>query len=171
VDRRNIQVFETLIRQINSEKGVTIVFTTHDLSQAYRMTDKVISLLDGRLIGSSPENIFYGEIEMEDEKSGFIAIPPSIRLAVADCRQNGIGIYIDPRDIMISTDPASSDQWNCLEGRITSITSENGSIRLTINVGLELVAITDDKELRKIDPEFFSKRVFASFKNSSVHMF
>ncbi len=50
VDRKNIQVFESLIKKVNAEQGMTVIFTTHDLSQAHRLTDKIISLLDGRLV-------------------------------------------------------------------------------------------------------------------------
>ena len=55
VDRRNVQVFESLIKKVNTQQGMTVIFTTHDLSQAYRLTNNVISLLDGRIISSSPE--------------------------------------------------------------------------------------------------------------------
>ncbi len=50
VDRKNVQVFESLIKKVNAEQGMTVIFTTHDLSQAHRLTDKIISLLDGRLV-------------------------------------------------------------------------------------------------------------------------
>ena len=59
VDRRNVQVFESLIRQVNAERGTTIIFTTHDLSQAYRLTHIVIYLVFVIFVGGSLYKIFY----------------------------------------------------------------------------------------------------------------
>lgn len=171
VDRRNVQVFESLIKEVNAEKGMTVIFTTHDLSQAYRLTDKVISLLDGKIITSSPENIFYGEAEEINGRSGIVTISPSIRIAVAECKKESVGIYIDPRDIIVSFEPRQSDEWNCMEGHITSVTSENGSLRLTVNVGVELVAFTTSEDFQKTPLDTFNQTIYATFKASDVHMF
>ncbi len=65
LDRKNIQVIEEILKKINSEKKATIIFTTHDLSQAYRLTDKVIMLLDGKVIPKNLEDMFdsfFGEV-------------------------------------------------------------------------------------------------------------
>lgn len=171
LDRRSAQSFESLIKKVNSENGTTIIFTTHDLSQAYRLTDRIISLLDGKLINSSPENIFHGKIERGDERFGFINISPSVRIAIADCNPDGIGIYIDPRRIIISSGPIQSDQWNCMDGRIISATLENRHIRLTVNVGVELVAIIKSDDFQKTTPDIFNQRIYVAFKTSDVHVF
>lgn len=171
VDRRNVQIFESLIRQVNAERGTTIIFTTHDLSQAYRLTHRVISLLDGRIVGGSLENIFYGKMEKSGDGTGFATIPPSLKIAFDDYKPEGIGVYIDPRDIIISTDPRPLDQWNCLAGRITSITSENSSIRLTVDVGVELVSIANRDDFGEITSDIFNQRIYAVFSTSHVHVF
>ncbi len=171
VDRRNVQVFEALIKRVNAEQGMTIIFTTHDLSQAYRLTDNIISLLDGRMIGSSPENIFYGQFEGGEGGSGSVTIHPSLRISVADYKPRSAGIYIDPRDIVVSSDPVQGEHWNCLAGRITSITSENNIVRLTVNVGVEIAAIVKDDDFQRIPSDIFSRRVYATFKASDVRIF
>ena len=168
VDRRNVQVFESLIKKVNTEQGITIVFTTHDLSQAYRLTDKIISLLDGRLIDSSPENIFYGKFQ---DSSGTVNISPSLKIAVSDHKPDNIGVYIDPGDIAIFLEPPESDQWNCLEGHIASITRENGSIRLTVDVGVELVAVIARDDFQKLRAGIFNQSVYVAFKVSDVRLF
>jgi tungstate transport system ATP-binding protein len=171
VDRRNVQVFEALIRKANAEQGMTIILTTHDLSQAYRLTDNIISLLDGRMISSSPENIFYGQFEGSEGESGSVTIHPSLRISVVDYRPRSAGIYIDPRDIIVSSDPVQCEHWNCLAGHITAITSENNTIRLTINVGVEIAAIVKNDAFQRITPDIFNRRVYVAFKDSNVHAF
>lgn len=168
VDRRNVQVFESLTRKANIEQGMTVVFTTHDLSQAYRLTDRVISLLDGRLIDSSPENIFHGKPGAD---YGTMSLSPDLSIAVADYKPDSIGVYINPRDIVVSPDPIKSDHWNCLEGRIISATAENGTIRLTVDVGVELVAIIARDDFQKIRAGIFSQNVYVAFKASHVRVF
>ncbi len=49
IDKQNVQVFELLLKKINAEQGTTTIFTTHDISQAHRLTDRVIFLLDGKI--------------------------------------------------------------------------------------------------------------------------
>ena len=171
VDRRNVQVFESLIKDVNAEQGTTVIFTTHDLDQAYRLTHRIISLLDGRIAGVSLENIFYGKIEKNEDGTGFVTIPPSLKIAFAEYKPEGIGVYIDPRDIIISSDPRSSDQWNCLAGRITSIASENSSIRLTVDAGVELVSIINRDNFGGITPDIFNQRIYTVFSTSNVHVF
>ncbi|MGQ9610966.1 MAG: ABC transporter ATP-binding protein, partial [bacterium] len=59
IDKQNVQVFETLLKKINVERRTTTIFTTHDLSQAYRLADKVIFLLNGKIIDNNrPINLF-----------------------------------------------------------------------------------------------------------------
>jgi tungstate transport system ATP-binding protein len=171
VDRRNIQVFEALIKKANAEQDMTIILTTHDLLQAYRLTDNIISLLDGRMIGSSPENIFYGQFEGREGQSGSVTIHPSLRISVADYKPGSAGIYIDPRDITVSSDPVQCEHWNCLAGHITSITSESNIIRLTVNVGVEIAAIVKNDHFQRIPSDIFNRRVYVAFKASDVRIF
>lgn len=55
MDRRSTQTFESLLKRINAERGMTIILATHDLAQAYRMTDRIIFLVDGRIVDNDPE--------------------------------------------------------------------------------------------------------------------
>ncbi|MDD4289164.1 MAG: phosphate ABC transporter ATP-binding protein, partial [Atribacterota bacterium] len=57
IDMRHIDVIERIIKEINQKMKTTVVFTTHDLSQAYRLADEIISLLDGKIVPHVPENI------------------------------------------------------------------------------------------------------------------
>lgn len=49
VDRATIDKIETCLKKRNSERGVTIVFTTHDQDQARRLTRNLLRLENGRL--------------------------------------------------------------------------------------------------------------------------
>jgi len=50
VDGGHIQIVERLIREINEEQGTTVVFSSHNIGQAYRLGHQVIGLTDGERV-------------------------------------------------------------------------------------------------------------------------
>jgi tungstate transport system ATP-binding protein len=180
IDRQNAEVIEKLIQKIKSEQQTVIVMTTHDLSQAYRLADKIISLLLGRVIESSPENIFSGQIE---ESNGFkqlslpaCAVPgmadrsPSLRILLKTEKNGNVHICIDPKDIHISNQPGESDSWNSFLGEITSITAEKELVRLKINVGVEFITLMPKQHFHKMNLNI-GQQTYITFKTSDVHVF
>jgi len=101
IDQKHIDVVERIIKKIKKEIKTTVIFTTHDLSQAYRLADEVISLLDGKIIKQVPENLLRGEIVEEDGLKWF-KTAGNIKFAIVS-EKNGLAyISIDPRDIILS---------------------------------------------------------------------
>lgn len=49
IDRKHAVILEELIKDINRESATTIIFTTHNLLQASRLADEVISVVDGKV--------------------------------------------------------------------------------------------------------------------------
>ncbi|MEK7450125.1 MAG: ATP-binding cassette domain-containing protein, partial [Planctomycetota bacterium] len=66
IDRRNEESIENIIRLINQDTGTTVIMTTHDLNQAYRLGHQVFSLLNGKVVETSMENVFSGELKETD---------------------------------------------------------------------------------------------------------
>ncbi|XTP56758.1 phosphate ABC transporter ATP-binding protein [Niallia sp. Krafla_26] len=52
---------EELILRINRERNTTILWVTHDLSQAQRVGDQTWLLMDGRLIEAAPTSQFFSQ--------------------------------------------------------------------------------------------------------------
>jgi tungstate transport system ATP-binding protein len=50
LDPYNVSLIETIIRQLNQEFGITLVLVTHNVFQAKRLADRVVFLLDGKVI-------------------------------------------------------------------------------------------------------------------------
>jgi ABC-type sugar transport system ATPase subunit len=59
VDREHVSIVETLITRLGAA-GRTVVFATHNLAQAYQISDTVISLVAGRLAPAPVVNLFRG---------------------------------------------------------------------------------------------------------------
>ena len=178
IDRQNAEVIEKLIQRIKSEQQTVIVMTTHDLSQAYRLADKIISLLFGRVVESSPDNIFSGQIE---ESNGFkqLSLSPSLKILL-NTEKNGnvpkdevVGrshICIDPKNIHISNQPKESDSWNSFLGEITSITAEKELVRLKIDVGVEFITLLPKQHFHQMNLNI-GQQTYITFKTSDVHVF
>lgn len=171
VDRRNIQTIESLLKKINSEFGTTIIFTTHDLSQAYRMTKNVITIFDGKLIDGGSENIIYGNFDRDNNQQAYINTASNIRIRVADFQPNSVGIYINPHDIKISTQAENDDHINCLRGHVISATMLDSNARLVIDAGIELVSLINQKAFQEMASVIFSQNVYAIFGISDVNVF
>jgi tungstate transport system ATP-binding protein len=171
VDRRNIQTVESILRKINSEYGTTIIFTTHDFAQAYRMTKNVISFLDGKIIGGGSENIFYGVFNRDANQQAFINISPDVRIRVLDYQPDSVGIYINPQNIGISLNHEDNNQLNCLQGQVISATLIDGNVRLMVDIGIELVSLISQQIFREMSQVIFTQNVYTIFGISDVHVF
>ena len=82
VDVENQINIERIIREINRKKGISVIFTTHDMIQASRMADEIVFMFEGKAADSIHENIFSGRIET-DPGGGFKGGAPD--------RQDGAG--------------------------------------------------------------------------------
>jgi len=61
LDSISAQEVEELILRINRERHTTILWVTHDLSQAERVGDQTWHVMDGRVIEAAPTKQFFSE--------------------------------------------------------------------------------------------------------------
>ncbi|MGA1864260.1 MAG: ABC transporter ATP-binding protein [bacterium] len=169
VDLRHMRRFEGIISRINKEQGTTIIMTSHNLSQAYRMAEIVISIFDGSLVPSAMHNLFAGNIYMKEKglcfDTGEIQIWISADAKCTNCRH----IAIDPEDIIVSKKPFVSSARNLFEGTITNITDQGGSILLEVGSAEIFRALITAVSLKEMDLNVGS-HVYLTFKASSVHL-
>lgn len=65
-DISGVQLVENYIKTVNRQDGSTIVFTTHNPSQASHVADEVIMMFRGRIVEKgSPSKIFHSPEEQE----------------------------------------------------------------------------------------------------------
>ncbi|MBN2059243.1 MAG: ATP-binding cassette domain-containing protein [Deltaproteobacteria bacterium] len=138
VDVENQIIIERIIRDINKEKGISVIFTTHDLIQAARIADETLFLFDGRVAKSIHENIFSGHIESDDRGDKYCVLPNDIRLHVQTDRTGPARISIRPDMVSILhslKDPAENSSY---KGRLLQLTYEQNRVRALIDVGLPI---------------------------------
>jgi len=167
VDEANARILEGIIRSLSQDLRTTVIFSTHDRNQAYRLADEIITLMEGTIVPFSPENIFRGKTIRDPEGTWFDTGRIRIFLPM---KGEAKAIYIDPKDILISHTPLSSSARNCLEGKIESITANGDWVRLQIDAQESFHALITQKSLLEMGLNV-GMRVFLTFKSSAVQVF
>jgi tungstate transport system ATP-binding protein len=166
VDESNTQTLEGIVRSLSKERDTTIVFSTHDRNQAYRLADEIITLMEGRITPFTPENIFRGKTSRDEEGTWFDT--GSVRIFLPTKKEARV-IYLDPRDILISLTPLASSARNCLEGCIESVTANGDWVRLQVNAGELFHVLITQKSFFELGLNI-EKKVHLTFKSSAVQV-
>jgi len=171
IDQRHQDVVERIIRNISDEIRTTVILTTHDLSQAYRLADEVVSLLEGRIIKKVPENLFKGVIE---EKNGvkYFKVFGNIKftIAIVSDKVGPAYISIDAKDIVLSYEQFQSSARNTFSGKIIKIIEQNHLVKLEVDVGLSLVTTITRESFQKMNLNL-GRKVYLTFKASVVEVY
>ncbi len=170
IDQKHIDVVERIIKKIKKEIKTTVIFTTHNLCQAYRLTDEVISLLDGKIIEQVPENLLRGEIIEEENGLKWFKTMRNIKFAIVSEKVGPAYISIDPRGIILSYEQFQSSARNSFLGKITKIIEQNHLVKLEIDIGILLVVIITGESFFKMNLNLGSK-VYLTFKASAVKLY
>ena len=170
IDQKHIDVVERIIKKIKKEIKTTVIFSTHDLSQAYRLADEVISLLDGKIIKQVPENLLRGEIVEEEDGLKRFKTMGNIKFTIVSEKVGLAYISIDPRDIILSYEQFQSSARNSFLGKITKIIEQNHLVKLEIDIGIPLVVIITRESFFKMNLNLGSK-VYLTFKASAVKLY
>ena len=169
IDKIHIGVIEKLIKDINRKKNTTIIFTSHDLFQAYRLSDEIVSIVNGRLVKGSIENLFAGVIK-ERGNSKWVEIPHGLKVEVATEIEGKVHILIPPEDIILSRKPFESSARNVLQGMIKRIEIEEDTVRVCCDTGSEFIALITKASFDRMRLSIGSP-VFLTFKTTSVKVF
>ena len=169
IDQQHQNIVEKIIRNTKNEIGSTIIFTTHDLSQAYRLSDEVISLLDGKIIKKVQENLFKGLIEEQNGIKTF-RLSGGIKFFIVSDKVGSAYISIDPKDIILSHYQFQSSARNSFLGKITKIIEQNHLVKLEIDVGVSLVTIITKESFQQMNLNL-GKKIYLTIKASALKVY
>jgi tungstate transport system ATP-binding protein len=149
VDVENQNLIMTLLRRINEVKKISVLFTTHDRSQAARLAHHTIVLNKGRLAPTMYENIFRGALKSSPSGQLRCVIQDKIELAVAEAQmlenRETVSVFIDPEKIVPQRPLENPDTANQLRGRVVQILEENGRVRIVIDAGVWIALLVSKK--------------------------
>jgi molybdopterin-binding protein len=169
VDRHGVEQLEIILNELNKKHGITTIVATHDVNQAYRLSDEVIYLFAGKRAKSPMENLMKGTIVIKD-KDLFLFDTGKIQVALLPGREYINHIAIPPKDIIVSHKPITTSARNSFAGTIFHVTDEEDFVSLTIDIGEKLKVKITKKSLQEMGLNLGSA-VYVTFKSSSVETF
>jgi len=135
VDVENQIAIERIIREINHIKGISVVFTTHDMVQTSRLADETVFLFEGRVAESIYENIFSAHMETDKDGHMYCVLPNGFKLKTRSEKTGRIRISISPRKVIINRNPFSAEA-NTRQGKIIQLNQEHHNVRVLVDAGI-----------------------------------
>jgi len=163
---------EAAIREISRETGATVVFSSHNFSQASRLADGILYLSEGRRVPFSHENCFSGTAE-SDGRQGWIEPRPGTRIVFPGRVSGHVTCVINPADIELfgADDPrAAAAGPNVFGGRVTRLETteaESALVRVSGNLTFRVTLPLREVESRGIS---LSRPVLIRFKPEAVEI-
>ena len=146
VDVENQIAIERIVQEINQEKGISVIFTTHDMHQAARLADEVIFLFEGRLTQSTYENIFSGQILPGEKGDPYCLVQNKLKLGITKGKMGPVRIAIDPKAIQVSKTADHPPPPNSFQGLLVQLTDEKNKVRALVDVGLPLCVLLSKED-------------------------
>ena len=144
VDAQHQMAIIGLLKQINREKGITIIFTSHDAPWAARLAHKSIYLDNGKIMEKAMENIFEASA-----KNGLIQISGADFCFHGPDKTKGIvRVMVDPEKIILA-DKTKKPCSETFQGVIVQISLSGENVRLTVAGTIYLQVIMPIKKYKE----------------------
>jgi molybdopterin-binding protein len=170
-DRAAAQQLYRTLRAEQAERGLTICFASHQLEDAYRWSDDLRALAEGRLVPVTPENLFRVDIPTGPAGVTRHVRVGGLEVAVVTDRVGPGILAVSPKDIVLSRVPAPSSARNVFPGRVRRLDHPRpGLVHVTADVGIELVAAVTEEAVRELGLGPGTPVTYA-FKASAVQVF
>jgi tungstate transport system ATP-binding protein len=157
VDVDNQAIITELLRRINADLGTTIIFTSHDRTQAASLAHHLLILDKGRLVNSSHENVFACTlIEKTRDQwicqlNATVAIPLENVCNLFPSGTNG-RLAIAPEAITVERPVDNPDQLHELLGTVLRMNTEGARIRLVVDIGVPLLVSLNQADYLLLRP-------------------
>ena len=151
------------------ERGTAVCFASHHLEDAYRWSDTLVALADGRAGSVTPENLFRATLP-EGRGSKVAAIGPLEVVVVTD-RAGPVTLAIPPHEVLVSHAPLESSARNAFTGTVVRISDHSDDmVTVTVDAGVDLAARVTRSALRELGIHVGS-RVVLTVKALAVQVF
>jgi molybdopterin-binding protein len=170
-DRAATQQLHHVLQEERGRRPLTVCLASHQLEDAYRWSDDLRALADGRLAPVTPENLFRVDIPPGPPELARHVRVASVEIAVATERTGPAILAVAPSDIFLSREPMASSARNVLTGHVIRLARPRpGLIHVTADLGIELVASITEEAARELGLSPGASVTYA-FKASAVRVF
>lgn len=171
-DRAAVLALRDALEHERAERGLTVCLASHQLEDAYRWSDDIRTLADGRLSPVTPENLFRVVLPgpgMEGVKHVRVG---RAEIAVMTERAGHAILAVPPTDILVSAAAVAASARNQLAGHVSRVARirPGQGVHVTADVGVDLTAVVTEEAVRELTlvP---GRAVVFTFKASAVRVF
>ena len=113
VDAAHGKQIEAILAETCRQRRMTVVLSTHQHDQAYRIADEVLIMRDGRMLDRGPENVFEGRIE-ESAGGPVVRLDGGVTLRSDTTARGPAHVVISSQEITLAKAPRPPDAANRL---------------------------------------------------------
>lgn len=178
VDQENQVVIERIITEISALKGISVIFTTHDIRQAGRISSHIVYLYEGKALAYPLENIF--STVMQDHGPGKAKCRLKgglVEFEVATKMRGEAKISIDPRKILLLRSDSHGLGEATFEGRVMGIVSQGmrgdgtqAELRVEVEMGIPLNVFMDRERAKELGL-FVGEKVIVKIPEDAIMIF
>ncbi|MFO8009330.1 MAG: ABC transporter ATP-binding protein [Dehalococcoidia bacterium] len=183
------KIEEVLERIIHIER-TTVIMSTHDRSQAQRLSSRMGVIIDGELLQvGTPAEVFRSPnrkrvadfvgvgnmlpgtlVERIDESLVAVQVNGNTLQAISDLEEGSkVWALVRTEDVTFSLHQTATSARNTFEGPITAMTPVGTLVRIEIDCGFPLVGVVTARTVVEMGMEP-GVRLFASFKATAIHL-
>ncbi len=161
---------EAVIGEISRAAETTVVFSTHNFSQASRLAGEILYLSDGKRVRFSHENCFSG-MAATDGRESWIEPRPGVRIRFRGAYRGHVTCVINPEAIRLAAPGGTAAAGsNVFSGRVTRLeTTDPDQALVRVSGPLTFRATVP---LREVGPGgvSLSREVLLEFSPGSVEV-
>jgi tungstate transport system ATP-binding protein len=137
VDAASAQLIQEASVRARDEWGTTLVIASHNIPWLYRVSDQVMSLFNGRVVGFGAESLIAGPwIQTGDELFKKV-FPDGQQVIISPPPNHDAVAVLDPSHVEIKSDrPTGNSGLNVLNGTISQMIYENRSGGVIVNISV-----------------------------------
>lgn len=187
LDPISVSKIEDVLAYVVRQHKITIVMTTHDMSQGQRLGGKIGVLINGELlqvdspneIFTSPrskevaefvgvENIFPCSVVGKENSLVTMQVNGNTIQAISDFDiGESVFALIRPEDITLTLSGDRTSARNTFKGSINKMTPLGPVIRIAIDCGFSLLCLVTKRSVEEMDLTI-GREIYASFKATVV---
>ena len=166
LDHSGTFALEKIIDNLNA----TVILTTQNIEQAYRLNSKPLSIVNSKIVLNSIDNLFFGEITNGDNGKT-IAISENVNFAIVSEKVGNSHIFVEPSSIIVSNRKLLSSARNNFKGKILQIVDMQNLLKLKILINdIEINTLITKESFYEMKLKF-DVDVYLTFKASAVQVY
>lgn len=180
---------EEVLTHIINQRKITIIMTTHNMSQGQRMATRVGVLINGELLQTGSvydifnqpqnrevaefvgvDNILNGVVENKDNELATITVNDKKITAISNLPVGeAVHVLIRPEIIVFSLTGEAGSARNVFKCRVEKINTIGSQVRIEVSCGFPLLGVITTQAAQELNISI-GKDIYVSFKATAIHV-